>query len=540
SPERIFETTMPSLGKPVLTKSGDNIFIYWTGESSEDSYKKVYYAFSTDNGETFSAHKILFPADEPETQFMAQEVSVASNSTDIGVSIIAVKPGSPIESDVLFISDNFSAMQGKTKLSLAEFNILTEDIDSSESYISNLNIKAGTNEDFNIIFDRELNDISRIFYWNSSMGAEDASEIPLTYQDLTDSTSFKAQPFLHLNGNDVNIIFNEFVPGTNNKLVFIISYDGGNEWETLEVVEGRLDSSLGWPCLNEFSQNLYALWIEGASEYNINYKTRETNGWDYQSYILSLENDLDDIKNISFESGDDRLFYLYTGVSGSKDLYFGFSSLATDEDDEDFPKVINRFPEPGSEDNPRKIGVRVEFSEEMNTDTFNLNNLKFTESGINVPADLEVQSSTIVLIKPTSTLNENTEFTVSVSGVLSLTGKQVVPATWEFKTGAQDTSSTGEITRTITYPNPFRGGVFRFNYDFSRPAQSVQISIFDMQGRVINRLNASDTGGVSSDLIWDLMDRRGNRVGNGVYIYRISADFGDKKQTKDGRFIIAE
>jgi len=77
----------------------------------------------------------------------------------------------------------------------------------------------------------------------------------------------------------------------------------------------------------------------------------------------------------------------------------------------------------------------------------------------------------------------------------------------------------------MPYPNP--AGIFcRLRYDLSQPAVTdiVRVKIYDVAGAVVRSLNQAGPftyGG--NELEWDLLDRRGRPVANGVYVFKAEA-----------------
>jgi flagellar hook assembly protein FlgD len=81
-----------------------------------------------------------------------------------------------------------------------------------------------------------------------------------------------------------------------------------------------------------------------------------------------------------------------------------------------------------------------------------------------------------------------------------------------------------ELTGVMNYPNPFTDQT-NFVFDHNKPGNSfdVELRIFNISGQLVETLYArSDAQGLSiSPLMWDGTDSGGNKLGNGVYIYRI-------------------
>ncbi|OUR91343.1 peptidase C25 [Flavobacteriales bacterium 34_180_T64] len=83
------------------------------------------------------------------------------------------------------------------------------------------------------------------------------------------------------------------------------------------------------------------------------------------------------------------------------------------------------------------------------------------------------------------------------------------------------------ITNVLNYPNPFVNYTeFWFNHN-SSDVLDVSIQIFTVSGKLVRTLNGQTTGGskvtssLSKDIVWDGRDDFGDKIGKGVYIYKL-------------------
>ncbi len=82
-----------------------------------------------------------------------------------------------------------------------------------------------------------------------------------------------------------------------------------------------------------------------------------------------------------------------------------------------------------------------------------------------------------------------------------------------------------EISRVLNYPNPFVNYTeFWFNHNRPFEPLDVQIQIFTVTGKVVWTKNESinTDGFLSRDIVWDGRDDFGDRIGKGVYVYKIT------------------
>lgn len=82
-----------------------------------------------------------------------------------------------------------------------------------------------------------------------------------------------------------------------------------------------------------------------------------------------------------------------------------------------------------------------------------------------------------------------------------------------------------ELTHVLNYPNPFTTKT-QFWFEHNKPGQDLQVSIqiFTLSGRVIKTIQKAinTAGNRSSELEWDGRDQYGDKIGRGVYFYKLS------------------
>ncbi len=102
------------------------------------------------------------------------------------------------------------------------------------------------------------------------------------------------------------------------------------------------------------------------------------------------------------------------------------------------------------------------------------------------------------------------------------------------------------INNVLNYPNPFVNYTeFWFNHNSSTPLD-VLIQIFTVSGKLVRTLNGQTSGGVkttstlSRDIVWDGRDDFGDKIGKGVYIYKLTVKSSllNKKVEKIEKLVI--
>lgn len=101
-----------------------------------------------------------------------------------------------------------------------------------------------------------------------------------------------------------------------------------------------------------------------------------------------------------------------------------------------------------------------------------------------------------------------------------------------------------KIDHVLNYPNPFSSKTF-FWFEHNHPAVDLQvkIEIFTVAGKLIKTLSRTinTPGNRSNDIEWDGTDEYGQKIGRGVYVYRIRVKTIDgKTATKWERLVILD
>ena len=85
-----------------------------------------------------------------------------------------------------------------------------------------------------------------------------------------------------------------------------------------------------------------------------------------------------------------------------------------------------------------------------------------------------------------------------------------------------DTSIT--LDNVLNYPNPFVNYTeFWFNHNKPNEPLEVQVQIFTVSGKLIKTINqqVQTTGSLVRNIVWNGLDDFGNKLGKGVYIYKL-------------------
>lgn len=98
------------------------------------------------------------------------------------------------------------------------------------------------------------------------------------------------------------------------------------------------------------------------------------------------------------------------------------------------------------------------------------------------------------------------------------------------------------LNHVLNYPNPFTTKT-QFWFEHNKPGQNLQvkIQIFTLTGKVVKTIKQTinDGGNRSSEVEWDGLDEFGDKLGRGVYLYRLTVISSDgKKKEKLEKLVI--
>ena len=100
----------------------------------------------------------------------------------------------------------------------------------------------------------------------------------------------------------------------------------------------------------------------------------------------------------------------------------------------------------------------------------------------------------------------------------------------------------GKLDKVYNYPNPFSTRTqFMFEHNLPNQLLQVDITIYTVTGKVVRRIHEQriSSGTRIDDIVWDGRDEWGDRLGNGVYLYKINVrSAGGLQATKLEKLVI--
>jgi hypothetical protein len=94
-----------------------------------------------------------------------------------------------------------------------------------------------------------------------------------------------------------------------------------------------------------------------------------------------------------------------------------------------------------------------------------------------------------------------------------------------------------KVLNVLNYPNPFDQNT-NFTFHLTQPVDRVLIKIFTVAGRLIHKMEHSQIGAGFQQIFWDGRDRDGDRLANGVYLYKVIVTANGKQKEKIEKLVV--
>lgn len=175
------------------------------------------------------------------------------------------------------------------------------------------------------------------------------------------------------------------------------------------------------------------------------------------------------------------------------------------------------------------LKVQIRFPDgSIKTYKFDNDTLKFT------PANLANGENTATLDFSPLLHGEDDEYTLIVTGKDASANKA---GEIEYQVAFRVISKP-MISNLLNYPNPFTTSTaFVFTVTGTQPPQNMRIQILTVTGKIVREITSNELGPVHigrniTDFKWDGTDQYGQKLGNGVYLYRVLTNLNGKTLEK--------
>ena len=96
------------------------------------------------------------------------------------------------------------------------------------------------------------------------------------------------------------------------------------------------------------------------------------------------------------------------------------------------------------------------------------------------------------------------------------------------------------ITNLLNYPNPFSNNTnFIFEHDLTNTSIDIVVNIYTVSGRLVKSITDSraNSGRRVDDLQWNGRSDYGNKLANGVYLYKINITSSELNLSRESDFM---
>jgi len=207
--------------------------------------------------------------------------------------------------------------------------------------------------------------------------------------------------------------------------------------------------------------------------------------------------------------------------------------------------------------------ITMEFSKMMNAGTL--------QNAISIVGEQEIVSGTLTYLNydsatgtvskvkfvPAKAFNPNQTYTVRISGIArdkngnallgnvmgGFVGVSDNDFVWSFATGT-NTSTKSLLRNIVNSPNPFNyitnppGTYFNYSLDTEQTVGEVTIKVYSMSGRLIKTISPAANAKGLNQQYWNGQDESGNKLANGVLLYKIIARIGSDEFVSKGKMIV--
>jgi hypothetical protein len=291
--------------------------------------------------------------------------------------------------------------------------------------------------------------------------------------------------------------------------------------------------------------NFHLVWQDQTGgNYNIYYSKKDSNGW--SSTMKLTDNSVDSQYPAAVASGttDSGVYIVWLESNGIYFLHLPSGGVSSNT-----PQISELSPQDGDMDVSTSVIPSILFDRALAKDTVTLSSVKLylDTTSVQVSGDVKLtDDDKKIVFYPGKALSEGLRYRLELSPTITSTdGHSIAPTTIRFTTVSSGAST---VTSGIKIENVklYRQGSsidfqYKLNYSNSDSINSVVIKIYTLSGRLVKRIDDATSTGTTATTEWDGYSRKGNRVANGVYLFKIIATLANgQKDHFNGKFLVSD
>lgn len=529
-----------------------DLWVFW--QDNRNGIYEIYYTRSTDNGRTWAQETSLTQLDGAQSQHPRASAKFYGESGRVYVTWQDRRNGNM---EVFLRMINYDTMGNIQNIAPLNSNdIQVTPTDGYESthpdihcykdwiFIGWNDLRNGVNE----VYFKKSNDIGQTF----------SAEILISDKDGYASE----RPRIWANESGIGIVWNDL--RENNFEVYFKVLEHNLITSKTIVATKRLSKKDVYdsanPSIVSDNKNIYIVWEDAANgtKKEIFYVQSSDQGKTFTPSIVLTG-------YASFGYSEESIFPKV--MTNNQNVHLAWSRKYSNNYDIFYKgtlvKLLSTDPAMNSVNAATNTAITMEFSKMMNAATL--------QNAITVLGETQVVTGTLSYLNydtPTATvskirftpgaqLNQNQTYTVRIAtSAKDKNGNAMIGNAmggfdginqndfiWSFATGAAGKPKS-LLRNIVNSPNPFNyitnppGTYFNYSIDTEQTIGDVEIKIYAMSGRLIKTIDmGSNLHGLNRQY-WDGLDESGNKLANGVYLYKIKVNIGSDEYTARGKLIV--
>jgi hypothetical protein len=268
SPANISDNTGESRN-PQISSQGNNVYVVW--EDFTPGISDIFFAFSTNNGQTFSSTQNI---SENDGESFFPRISSQGNNVYVTWADESFR-STPGNSDIFFA---FSTNNGQTFSS-------TQNISENDGISTDPQISSQGNNVYVVWEDNALPLSFEIFFAFSADNGQTFS----SPQNISQNPRSSFNPQISSEGNNVHIVWGDDSPIPNPDIFFARSADNGQTFSSPTNISKNTSDSFD-PQISSQGNNVYVVWIDNKDTLNNNFDTFFARSADNGQTFSSPEN----------------------------------------------------------------------------------------------------------------------------------------------------------------------------------------------------------------------------------------------------------
>jgi len=293
------------------------------------------------------------------------------------------------------------------------------------------------------------------------------------------------------------------------------------------------------------SGNFHLVWQEDTGgSYNIYYSKRDNSGWSSAMKLTDNAENSEYPAAVASGINDSGVYIVWLE---SNQIYY--IHLPSGGVSSNTPQITEMSPSDGDTDVSTAIIPSILFDKSLDPSTVTIKSVKLfmDTSSVQVSGDVKISDNDKkIVFYPGNSLTGGIKYRLDLSpSITSSDGYPIASTSIRFTVSSSE-STTVTAGIKVEDVKLYRQGssiAFQYKLDYS-PSDSISnvtIKIYTLSGRLVKRIDDASFTSTTSTTVWDGYGRKGNKVSNGIYLFKIIAELTNgEKDRFSGKFLVAD